>query len=268
MNFEILQPSPGLAPYIKSYWMLNGCMHKDKVYHQRIVPNGFIELIFYYHDLPEYLRRKSTIKSKAVLSGQQDEYYDIAVSGNMQLFSIIFKPQSARLFFGIPASELYNQSIPAEYIFKDAIDKITEKLNQSKDVQSKVQIVEAFLLKQIVRNRDFQLNRITDSVGEINVAKGIKNIETLASRACLSRKQFERTFSDFVGIAPKKFLRVIRFQHAIYKQQIKSIESLSQLAHECGYYDQSHMINDFKRLTGLTPNQYFSDCEPFSDYFS
>lgn len=268
MNFKILQASPHLAPYIKSYWMLSGCVQRDQVYHQRIVPNGFIELIFYYHDIPEYIRGTSSIKSKAVISGQQDEYYDIAVHGNMELFSVIFNPHAARLFFGIPAIELYNRSIPAEYIFKNGVDQILDKLHHSVNVEEKVQIVEDFLLKQIIRNREFQINRITDSVGEINIAKGIKNIETLASRACLSRKQFERTFSDFVGIAPKKFLRVIRFQHAIYRQQIKSIESLTQLAHECGYYDQSHMINDFKRLTGLTPNQYFADCEPYSDYFS
>lgn len=268
MNFNIIQPSIILAPYIKNYWVLKGCIPKHENHFQRIVPNGFVELIFYYKDTPQYFRKNSNIKSTAIISGQQDEFYDIKVHGDLQLFSVVFLPQAARMFLGIPVSELYNQSIPAELIFKNDIDTITSKLSELNYISEKVNLIEDFLVRQITKNQDYKINRIANSVGDINSLKGINLIDSLASNACLSRKQFERTFAEFVGIAPKKFLRIVRFQYALYSQQIKSFENLTALAYDCGYYDQSHMINDFKKLTGLTPNQFFAECDPYSDYFS
>ena len=94
------------------------------------------------------------------------------------------------------------------------------------------------------------------------------NINLLASESCLSRKQFERSFSDIIGSSPKQFLKIIRFQNAIFQKSKHPELNLTELAHKCGYYDQAHMINDFKTLSGFTPRYFFSDCDPFSDYFN
>jgi len=268
MNFKIIQPSSVLAPYIKYYWMLESCVSQKETYHHRIIPNGFVELIFYYNDTPEYLRKSTRIKSKAIISGQQNEYYDIAITGEMKLFSVIFKPQASRLFLGLPVNELTNQSISADIIFKGKINSITERLADTSEIYKKVEIVESFLVEQITQNRDFSVSRISDSVGYINMSRGFNQVELLASRACLSRKQFERVFGEFVGLTPKQFLKIIRFQYSIYLQQKEFNNNLAALAYDSGYYDQSHMINDYKSLSGLTPSQYFEQCEPFSDYFS
>lgn len=78
----------------------------------------------------------------------------------------------------------------------------------------------------------------------------------MAHEVCLGIKQFERTFSKYVGVNPKKFASIIRFQNVL---QIKSKnnKSMTQLAYNNGYYDQSHFIHDFKSLTGLTPKAFF-----------
>jgi AraC-like DNA-binding protein len=92
-------------------------------------------------------------------------------------------------------------------------------------------------------------------------------IDSLAQMACLSRKQFERVFQDSVGTSPKRFLRTIRFQHAVDEKSRNQELNFTELTYKCGYYDQSHMTTDFRKLTGMTPKEYFSNCDPYSDYF-
>lgn len=268
MIYNIVKPSAILEPYVKCYWLMENCVCGKENYTQRVVPNGFTELIFYYSGAPEYKREKSSVKSSAVINGQQDTFYDISIGGDLKLLSIIFKPQAARLIFGIPHDEFYNQNVPAQFIFKSEIRDIVDKLNYCSSDFQKVKIIEKFLFNKLVQNRDFEVKRVTNSIDIINTSKGIERIDSLAEKAYLSKKQFERTFRDIIGISPKKFLKIVRFQYAVYKQQISKGDSLTSLAYNTGYYDQSHMINDFKKLSGLTPTQYFAECDPFSDYFA
>ena len=78
----------------------------------------------------------------------------------------------------------------------------------------------------------------------------------LASAACLSQKQFTRVFSEYVGMNPKSYLRLLRFHKAL--QQLRHFAAhtpLTEIAWECGYYDLSHMINEFRQLCGHTPSE-------------
>lgn len=111
-------------------------------------------------------------------------------------------------------------------------------------------------------------NRIERCIDIINQTRGVVDISFLASKACYSRKQFERVFSQYVGTSPKQFLKTIRFQNAIDEKARNSSLSLTELTYRCGYFDQSHMISEFKGLSGFTPKQYFEYGLPFSDYFT
>jgi transcriptional regulator GlxA family with amidase domain len=120
-----------------------------------------------------------------------------------------------------------------------------------------------------LQKRKYEVNfeRINQSLKMINRTKGFVDISFLASEACLSRKQFERTFLNLIGTAPRQFLKVVRFQNAINEKSKNKKISLTNLTYCCGYYDQSHMVNDFNKLSGMSPKQYFNECEPYSDYF-
>jgi AraC-like DNA-binding protein len=145
---------------------------------------------------------------------------------------------------------------------------LESELYEAGSFEKKIEVVEGFLANQLRKSpKDYEINRIINSVALINQSKGMIDIETLSSYACLSRKQYERTFSDYIGASPKQFLRTIRFQNTLRERQINKHIHLTELAYNCGYYDQSHMIIEYKLLSGKTPTQYFSECEPYSDYF-
>lgn len=106
-------------------------------------------------------------------------------------------------------------------------------------------------------------------VAAVNVINGGRvDIDRLTDTTCLSYKQFKRVFSEYVGINPKEFLRIVRFQRALFTMQTQPQTSFTELAYACGFYDQSHLIREFKSFSGLTPGEYTAVCEPYSDYFS
>lgn len=270
MSFLCAKPSELLSPYISQYWIIENCIPKGKSHIQRIVPSGLMELSFYLGDRPKVLNSKSELPENTLLSGQRNTHYDLLISGKLSIFSVTFKPQGVRMFFNLPLIELFNQNIPLCFIEKEAVQKVENDLLQSLNFGDKIKATEEYLLRQLQKNGyDQNERRIKDSIRIINQSKGVISVEELASRACLSEKQYSRIIKDYVGISPKQFLRIIRFQHAIYKKQNKPNISLTNLAYDCGYFDQSHMISDFKDLSGKAPKQFFSDCEkPYSDYFS
>ncbi len=268
MGYRLSKPSVFLSRYIKQYWAIEDCLPCGSEHIQRIVPNGLMELMFYLGNKPTSLDNKKHFTENTVLSGQQKGYYDIRVSGNLDLFSVSFQPYGARIFFDVPSNEFYDQNHPLKFLVKNKVEKLESDLYEAGSFESRIGVIERFFASQLRNNtRDYEFNRISKSVALINQSKGVIDIDTLSSCACLCRKQYERTFSEYIGASPKQFLRTIRFQNTLKERQNNKHIPLTELAYNCGYYDQSHMIIDYKLLSGKTPTQYFSECEPYSDYF-
>ena len=268
MLYRISQPSIILSRYVKYYWTLENHVPDGKKHIQRIVPHGLPELIFYFGDKPLSKDKNKSIGEKTLLTSQLGKFYDIEITGKLSLFSIIFQPHGLSMFLDVPLNELYNKNVPLKFIFREDTDKLENKLFEAKSFPERITIAENFLVKLLYQNRyKYNLNRIEESVNIITRTKGKSNIDNLASKACLSRKQFERIFSYCVGTSPKQFLKTVRFQSAINEKSIQKNITLTDLTFVCGYYDQSHMISDFHQLAGMSPKQYFNECEPYSDYF-
>lgn len=268
MDYKTGKPTALLSDFVKHYWAMDNCKSTNYEHIQRIVPSGLPELIFYFEDKPQSNDDTKTVTENSLITGQLNKYYDLTISGRISLFSIIFKPLGLSAFLDIPASELFDKNIPLKYLFKNNINEIENKLYAANTFDDKVKIIETYLLQILKKknaNPDFE--RLNKCLEQINVSKGHIDINSLASEACYSRRQFERQFLEMVGISPKKFLKIIRFQNAIYRKSRMGNIKLSGLTYECGYFDQAHMINDFKKLSGLTPKKYFDECEPYSDYF-
>jgi AraC-like DNA-binding protein len=268
MNIHISKPSPVLTRYVKQFWAMENTLPVGVKHIQRIVPSGLTDLIFYLKDRPESSRKNNPITENTLISGQINGYYDLKITGALSLFSIIFQPCGLSAFFNLPLSELVDHNVPLRYLLKNEVTELEEKLVEAPTFQEKTIIAENFLLQRLRKNKKkYKLGRIEDSIRLINQTRGRIEIETLASNACYSRKQFERNFSELIGIAPKKFLRIVRFQNAINEKSKNPETNFTELTYLCGYYDQSHMTNDFSKLSGMTPKQYFAGCEPYSDYF-
>jgi AraC-like DNA-binding protein len=269
MQYKIIKPSRVLKPYIRNYWVLDSDNINQAGNKQRIFPHGCMELNIYYRDKFIQINNQSkTTLTNSTITGQGNSFKDLVPTGKVGIFSVIFEPLGAAMFFRIPLDKLGHDSIPLETITgRDASD-LEEQIAEAGSIENMANIMENFLHKRLIENKLHYHIRLSESIKKINDKFGNENLKELSGITCLSPKQFERNFSSFTGTKPKQFMRIIRFQAALYKKQIDPQINLTNLAYDCGYYDQAHFTKEFKSFTGIAPKTYFSENTSFSDYFS
>jgi AraC-like DNA-binding protein len=268
MPVHFATPSKTLAPYIKRYWAIENVLDKDEICVQRIIPTGLPELLLYFTPRPKILTDNKPLSDNVALYGHQNDFYDMELTGDLSVFSIVFEPQGLMQFFNFPLNEICNRNISLKDINGQSGRDLEEKMNEAVTFQQRVSIVETYLFNLLKNNFvDFEFRRINHIVQLIKQAYGNINVNQMVSEACLSRKQFERIFAEHIGISPKQYLKIIRFQSVLFQKQQSNNLNMTELSYEIGYFDQSYFINDFKSSCGLTPKQYFTKNEAYSDFF-
>lgn len=269
MSYFIARPSPSLSRYVRQFWMIDNCVQPGDDYTYRIVPGAMMELNFYFGAKPLAPYPGKELSENSLVSGQLKGAYNLHISNNLKLFSITFQPLGASLFFSIPMNEFCDRNVPLRFVEAEFCDRMENELFEADSFDQKVAVAEKLLLKQLYKNEtEHELKRIARSIELVNQNHHEAVLRELAGKACLSTKQFERVFNKVVGISPGRYLRIVRFQYAIYLKQMNRQISLTALAHDAGYFDQPHMIHEFRKLSGMTPSQFFEGCEPYSDYFT
>ncbi|PKP35246.1 MAG: hypothetical protein CVT98_10275 [Bacteroidetes bacterium HGW-Bacteroidetes-15] len=268
MALNIAKPAAILEPYIKQYWFIENFLPNGEQYVHRIIPSGISELMFYLGQRPVVLDPRKSINENVVLSGHQKEYFDIQITNHISLFSMAFHPQGLMKFFNIPLNEAYNQNVPLKYIDKALEKELFPKLQDAENFEQRVEIANTHFIKILGKNlQNFEFQRVSHIVNKIKSTKGLIDVDSLSGEACLSRKQFERIFTKHIGSTPKQYLKTLRLQLSLHLKSVDKTLNLTKLAYDCGYYDQSHFINEFKQQTGYTPKQYFDNNESYSDFF-
>ncbi len=268
MPFRFSPASPDLAPFVRQYWALEVGRSPDTMHTEPLVPSGLVEIAFYLDTPPRAMSNRAELTERALITGQQTSAYDVTLQGNISIFSITLSPLGAMRLLRVPQSELADRTVPLSALGVSTRE-VVERMAEALDFAVRVAIAEGFLRALVEKTEpDSHDDRIGRSVALASQSFGAADIGALASAACLSVKQFERVFGARVGIRPKTFMRVLRFQNAIHRHAIGDASSLAALAHASGYSDQSHMTADFKALSGLTPQRFFAMCNSGSDYFS
>lgn len=255
-----------LNPFVKYYWCIKTNFEGQTSNVQRIIPTGIPELTFYLNNtLP--LLNSDQLDNRGIIDTQQNCYYDLLIDNRLGIFSIYFQPEAIRLLIDLPLNRLANSNIVLADINKNISTNLYNGLLESSNFYDRVLFVEKYLLKIIYRktiNLDFK--RMQYTIAQINESKGLISIDKLVDNSCLSRKQFDRIFTNQIGISPKQYLKVVRFQSAIHYYNSNNNIILRELAYKCGYYDQSHFINNIKAFTGNSPKIFFKE-DIISDYF-
>jgi AraC-like DNA-binding protein len=224
----------------------------------RVYPYGNIVLVFHYNHPFLFQKRDepAELEPRTVICGQQTTYYDLTPVGKVGMVFVVFKPYGAGMFFKIPMNEIADKNIAFEHIVKIETCEMEDKIQNASSMEERICIIDNYLVKKLIQNHN-NGEQIIHAFNKIYQKKGEISVKKLADTACLSIKQFERKFSGLVGVNPKQFLRTVRFQHVLQMKKSRRFLDYTSLAMECGYFDQSHFINDFKTITGLTPGEFF-----------
>ena len=263
-TFNIFFPTPILAPYIRHYWTLeiDGASQAS----ERVIPTGCMSLVFHRGSRMMSLTDDG-LQPQAFICGQSTGFTDIVSTGRVSMVVVVFEPYGAKPFFRMPMNELREQSVSVHDMEDKTLTELEDKLLHTTDDRAAIDQIEQFLIKRMYTTKEYNYKRLLPVIETINRKNEI-NITTLSEISCLSYKQFNRIFSEYVGTNPKEFFRIVRFQRALYVLQNNPRLNMTSVAFECGYYDQPHLIKEFKAISGYTPTEFIAICAPHSDYFS
>ena len=223
---------------------------------ERLLPDGSISIVFNLQDdvTRLYDRDNPTAVSKlsgSIVCGAHSNYFIIDTAEQAQTVGVHFKPGGAFPLLGLPASEIRNQHISLEDIWGADAERLRNKMLEATTPAAKLSHLEqALLVKAHTFKRHaavaFALERLCTST---NVANVIDQIG-------LSSRRFLELFSDQVGLSPKQYTRIMRFQSVIRHIAKPQPIDWTDLALTCGYFDQAHFNHDFRSFSGINPTTY------------
>lgn len=164
----------------------------------------------FHYDNPSKYKKKNSyeyIEPNLVICEQQTSYYDLSLSGKTGMVIIVFKPHGVKSFFNFQINELLNQNLSMHDLTKNESIELEDKLFNSKNNKQRIIHLENFLLKKLIFNKDFE--RVEHAIKTIENYKGQIKTQFIAQEVCLGIKQFERVFSKYVGLHPKKFINIV-----------------------------------------------------------
>jgi len=258
----VFYSSPFLSPFIKYYWVLKS----DDLEPVRVqtIPSGCLHLVFHRGDNLKI--QSKGLQPKNFIRGQFSTYGSLVSAGNIDMIAVIFHPLGLYPFVQCPMSDLYNQYIDLEDLEDDELNHLRETLSCERDAESCIQLIELFFMRRVVET-DYHYKRVQHSLNQIINHPQIE-VKTLAENACLGYRQFKRVFTSYVGMSPKEYCQVVRFQRALYLLQRHPEMEMTDLSYSCGFYDPSHLVKDFRKFTGCSPTHYLSTHSPYSTFFS
>ncbi|HHH49530.1 MAG TPA: AraC family transcriptional regulator [Saprospiraceae bacterium] len=184
------------------------------------------------------------------------------MSNDIFTFCIVFKPGGLFHFLpNVPINDVAKASATLEDIFGKEISKIEDQLFECKNFEQRVQLIEHFLLS-IIQPTNVLLQKAVRQIE--NTASKI-NVKKLGQQFNISTRQLQNIFNEKIGLAPKQFIRMMRFKKTLSSPP-DFHENMAQYANRLGYYDESHFIHEFKMFAGMTPRKYFQNINFISDF--
>ncbi len=200
-----------------------------------------------------------------VLNGAFSQYSVIDPSTLVTTMSICFKPGGARLFLPMPASELTNQVVDLFTLWGTAAFDLREQLQAAQTRAEMVRLLEQFLLVHVAWERTSH-PVVPFALALFQDGKGRRSISEVTAQLGVSPKRFIHLFEETVGLTPKVFCRLLRFQEALSLIEGGQRIAWADLALDCGYFDQAHFLHDFQAFSGLTPQVYLARRSPYRNH--
>ena len=262
--FTFHKPAAPLADHIDSFWIYEGTDSGRET--ESILPTGTLELVINLRQNElsffdgEQLERVSRF-SGAIISGAHGRGLIPENPQRINLLGVHFKPGGAFPFLGLPACDLADSHVDLETIWGPSAQLLRERICEAKTSDAKFRALEHALLRRM--NGPVEQHYAVSSALEIflNNRAAPRVIET-AKYVGLSERRFIQVFKTEVGLTPKLFSRIQRFQRTRSLIHRDPSPDWAGLAIDLGYFDQSHLIREFLEFSGHSPTSYLNRPRP------
>ena len=258
MILQTYIPRFPLDRFIEVMIYYEGIHHSHSM--DRFLPNGDTEILIDFGDSPQFIYDNQTFKeiqacNHVWASGVRTEPITIPSGDGAAMMVISFKKGMAAPFYPFPMNEIADSVVDADLIWGGEMGELRERLISTPEVADRFRIAESFLIGKFRSRLD--INPCVEfAVAEITQRPDTTSIGRLNQKIGYSQKHFINMFRRSVGVTPKSYLKIMRFQKAVAMIEAAATPDWRLIALEAGFYDQAHFIHDFKEFSGFTPERY------------
>jgi AraC-like DNA-binding protein len=258
------RPAPALRSLIRYYYQVEHSL-AGQLAIQRVPARSpqILEFMFgtFYqvHRLDQNLIESAA--PVALVGARTQPGVDLRLQGSVDAFTIAFRPGGLKALFGLPVAELTDLDFNAEDVIGRRVSDLYSRLGEVSSFAARSRIADEYLVSLMPR---FDTGSgIVKAAAVIECRDGNLRVAELALRAGLGMRQFERRFQREIGVAPKLYSRIVRFEAALRCKSKEPARRWTDIAHALGYHDQMHMVHDFRRLSGDTPGAICNELDMF-----
>ena len=250
-----------LAPYIHSYNVLEIEGNEISDW-ERCMPDGYVKLYFFNGAIPFYKDAfGNTLHWKNGVGGHpigDDLCFIKLPNENSRMVWASLKPYFLNWISNVPIHLVNNNVVPFDDIFEKNDFRLENQIAEQDNHLKIIKLLDAFFMKQFLNCHNHELKTIK-IYNEIYSQNGLLNFELLAKQNKVSMRTMQRNFAVQMGMSPKHFARIIRFNHAMKLRRENTECNWQDIIYHCDYHDQSHFVHDVKSITGSSPNIFFND---------
>ena len=235
------RPANDLAHLIAHFWMIRWDLRGCEPYVAESLPHPNVHVIFE--------------PTGSVVAGVHTHKFSRVLEGQSQVFGVKFRPGGFRPFLKSPASKLADRMVPIQRILGKDVTALQEIVLSSKSENERVQAANAFFRARMPQP-DTKIALAGELMERILQERDIKTVDDLVARTEIGKRSLQRLFNEYVGVSPKWVIRRYRLHELVERSNSGEELDWAQLALELGYFDQAHLINDFRSITGYSPTEY------------
>ena len=261
MRREIVYPEPPLSRFVEMLWFYENDPQPHRK--ERLMPDGCVSLVINLQEDETRLydpddTRKMTRWDGAGVTGPRTESFAIDTDEQTCVVGVSFRPAGAVPFFRMPSSELYNRHVSLADLWGSFARHLRDRILAEPAPLAKLRLLEMALLERAAGTWDTQ-PVVEYAVRSFLAAPQALRISEIVADTGYSSRRFIELFKQHVGMTPKLFCRVRRFQGVLRRITGGRPVSWTDVALDCGYFDQAHFIHDFRAFSGVNPSRYLLD---------
>ncbi|MEP1035200.1 helix-turn-helix transcriptional regulator [Ekhidna sp.] len=263
MHYESFAPTDSLKKLVKEYWIFEN--EDPTIQAQKIIPDGFSEIIIHYGESYRInLSGRWEPQASMLFSSQISKFFFLENTGRSGIIGIKLHPTAFYELFQKDVADYTDRVVALDETLHGKVYDLRTLKQHDISINQRVQLAENWLEGQL-QNLQPQ-SKVKHCVESIFASHGMIDIDQMAEDVQLSTRQLERLFKKVIGLSPKFYCRIIRFNY-IFEVMKEQKDSWIRTALQSGFFDQSHFIKNFKEFTGEEPSNYGFDDVNLANFF-
>jgi AraC-like DNA-binding protein len=220
---------------------------------ERVVPDGAVRLVFNFAEAPR-VGEEAGLPSEAIGAASQAAL--VRLRGRMDGLTVTLRAGAAAAVLGLPAGEISGTAVQLEDIWGSSAARLHERLAEAPSDATRVALLQDALLRRLARDGRSPHPAAAQAARLISASGGSRPLREVAASVNLGERRLQQLFHEHLGISPRNWRRLARLHACLRSLHRADPPRWADLAAATGYYDQAHLINEFRALCGVTPGEY------------